>query len=91
MKKTDKCTTILYYHKEALNKVLYNKYNLEFLKEIGYRDFSNEESFLFKLKSRFKDTCPHEIGIFRYTYRGSKIFYRRSQKRMYILWLLESL
>lgn len=64
LKKTDKCTTILFYHKEALNKVIYNKYNLEFLKEIGYRDFSNEESFLLKLKSRFRDTCPHEIGIF---------------------------
>ncbi|EJO5346318.1 DUF3793 family protein [Clostridium botulinum] len=64
LKKTDKCTTVLFYHKKALNNVLYNKYNLEFLKEIGYKDFSNEESFLLELKSRFKDTCPHEIGIF---------------------------
>ncbi|NFA61907.1 DUF3793 family protein [Clostridium sporogenes] len=64
LKKTDKCTTILFYHKKALNNVLYNKYNLEFLQEIGYKDFSSEKSFLFKLKSRFKDTCPHEIGIF---------------------------
>ncbi|MGO5064727.1 DUF3793 family protein [Clostridium sporogenes] len=64
LKKTDKCTTILFYHKKALNNVLYNKYNLEFLQEIGYKDLSSEKSFLLKLKSRFKDTCPHEIGIF---------------------------
>lgn len=64
LKKTDKYTTILFYHKESLNNVLYNKHNLEFLQEIGYKNICSEKSFLIKLKSRFEDTCPHEIGIF---------------------------
>ncbi|WP_251861174.1 DUF3793 family protein [Clostridium sp. Marseille-Q2269] len=64
LKKTNKCTTILFYHKESLNEVLYDKYNLDFLSQIGYNQFLNVEYFLYKLKSRFESICPHEIGIF---------------------------
>lgn len=55
---------VLFYYEDKLIEVLNQDTNMAFLKKFGYaQKFSLMES-LEKLKERYKDICPHEIGVF---------------------------
>lgn len=56
-----RCTVILYKQKE-LKKVLDK--NMYFLESFGYNHSMSLEEMVNKLKIRFNETCPHEMGIF---------------------------
>lgn len=64
LKNDEKNTVVLFYNKEGLKKVLKEKRNMEFLKKFGYNEAMTMEQCILHLSSRFKCTCPHEIGIF---------------------------
>jgi hypothetical protein len=64
LKKDEKSTIVLFYNEELLNKILREKRNVEFLENFGYKEEMTLEECISLLKDRYKESCPHEIGIF---------------------------
>ncbi|CDI48492.1 DUF3793 family protein [Clostridium tetani] len=56
--------TVLIYNKGILEKILKNDRERAFLKRFGYEEDMELDEILKHLKSRFKRSCPHEVGIF---------------------------
>ncbi|MCH4886542.1 DUF3793 family protein [Acidaminobacter sp. JC074] len=56
-------TLVLFYNKDMLSSVLACKKNRNFLSRFGYKSFETGYA-LELLKKRFKEVCPHEVGIF---------------------------
>lgn len=55
---------VLFYRDDALENVIRGNAEAGFLAEHGYRASDPLSRHLVRLQSRFKDACPHEIGIF---------------------------
>lgn len=64
LKKSEKSTVVLFYNEENLKRILREEKNIEFLKRFGYNTKMKLEECLLLLGKRFKNSCPHEIGIF---------------------------
>lgn len=64
LKKTNFNVIVLFYNEEIMFDIINNAENLEFLREQGYKVISNLDEYLYELKFRFQNSCPHEIGIF---------------------------
>ncbi|MDD7795465.1 DUF3793 family protein [Clostridium sp. 'White wine YQ'] len=64
LKKDQKSTVVLFYNEEILKKVLREEGNVEFLENFGYKKGMTLKESLSLLKDRYKESCPHEIGIF---------------------------
>lgn len=64
MKDTDKSTIVLFYNSDSLKETLSDLENIDFLQQFGYKNEMNINESILHLKSRFKNICPHEIGIF---------------------------
>ncbi|MFZ7132780.1 MAG: DUF3793 family protein [Eubacteriales bacterium] len=60
----DYSTTVLFYKSQYLSAHLQHEYNYAFLHLMGYDKGLTLEEKLFILKKRFKNHCPHEMGIF---------------------------
>ncbi|MCM1990354.1 DUF3793 family protein [Oceanirhabdus seepicola] len=57
-------SVVIFYNKEMLNEYVNRKDIRDFLDNIGYANCSTLDTMLENLKSKFHNTCPHEIGIF---------------------------
>lgn len=55
---------VLFYRDAALENVIRGHAEAGFLAEAGYRTSGTLSEHLVRLQARFKNTCPHEIGIF---------------------------
>lgn len=55
---------VLFYRKECLEACLMNSEAKAFLRDEGYKDTGNVKLCLNRLKRRYVNCCPHEIGIF---------------------------
>lgn len=55
---------VLLYRKKLLEWYANHSRNQSFLNKMGYNTESSLEDKLTVLKHRFKDCCPHEVGIF---------------------------
>jgi hypothetical protein len=64
LKKNEKNIVILFYNRELLSDTIYDASNLCFLKTFGYKENFTLEEYLYKLKERFSEGCPHEMGLF---------------------------
>lgn len=64
LKKVHEAVTLLFYDKERLIGIIYEKENINFLKRFGYSHNLNLYDNLQILKFRFEKFFPHEIGIF---------------------------
>lgn len=59
----ERCT-VLFYNEESLINTTYIKNNMSFLQKYGYKEDMNINGILNFLRSRYQNSCPHEIGIF---------------------------
>lgn len=64
IQKTGDSVVILFYNEKTLMYTFFDKANLVFLQNFGYRSNMTINESLEHLKERFKNGCPHEIGIF---------------------------
>lgn len=64
LKKNEYSSVILFYYPDEIESVLYEGKNMDFLSRFGYRKEFDLIQNLFILKERFKNICPHEIGVF---------------------------
>lgn len=64
IKKTKNQQLVLFYNADMLEKLIFSRENMRFLKEMGYGNCKTLEHALQLLKVRFESMCPHEIGIF---------------------------
>lgn len=64
LKEAENRKLVLLYDAATLEKHIEGKKNREFLRKIGYEEKMNLERSLEFLKSRFRQVCPHEIGVF---------------------------
>lgn len=55
---------VIFYNKEMLNEYVNRKEIRSFLDYNGYANCPTLDTMLEKLKNKFHNTCPHEIGIF---------------------------
>lgn len=55
---------VLFYDRNLLNECIHKKRCRAFLDMVGYKESVTIEECLDKLKYRFENICPHEIGIF---------------------------
>jgi hypothetical protein len=62
--KSNSNQVILFYNKEELEKALFSYEAMSFLSSFGYSKDMNLEECLNRLKNRFVERCPHEMGIF---------------------------
>lgn len=56
--------TVIFYDEEKLKAIIFEKGNMDFLKTLGYKEYFDLTECLNMLKNRFKEGCPHEIGLF---------------------------
>jgi hypothetical protein len=64
LKKDEKSTVVLFYNEKKLGNILREEKNIRFLQRFGYEKDMKLEEALYLLSKRFKNLCPHEIGIF---------------------------
>lgn len=64
LKNGDENMLVLFYRKAMLEWHVSNKRSLQFLRSLGYGRAETLEQKLQVLKQRFKEHCPHEVGIF---------------------------
>ncbi|ASW44143.1 DUF3793 family protein [Clostridium isatidis] len=65
LRESNNSIILLIFDREILNKYLFKKRNIKFLKKIGYRENRDLDYYLRKLKNRYHQyNCPHELGIF---------------------------
>jgi hypothetical protein len=56
--------TVLFYDEKNLEEKIKQKEHINFLKGFGYEERESILSSLFRLRNRYRDGCPHEIGLF---------------------------
>ncbi|WDV46479.1 DUF3793 family protein [Clostridiaceae bacterium M8S5] len=64
LKRTSQHVSVLFFIPNCLKDVFNSKENREFLKNCGYDKCTCIYEYLERLKNRYKDQCPHEIGLF---------------------------
>ncbi|MDD4238506.1 MAG: DUF3793 family protein [Desulfotomaculaceae bacterium] len=64
LKEGDGNVLVLFYRRAMLELFVNNERNLQFLRRMGYGEAVTLEQKLQMLKKRFKELCPHEVGIF---------------------------
>jgi hypothetical protein len=63
LKERADCACVLVYDKASLSRYLDAEWETPLMRNAGYRQFE-EHAYLSRLKDRFADRCPHEIGLF---------------------------
>lgn len=63
LKKTEKHTLVLFYHRNMLEGIASDFANKAFLRQLGYQGALELDSFLLHLKKRLEGNFPHEIGL----------------------------
>lgn len=63
LKQASNRSLVLFYNRDLLKVMLQCERHQVFLTGFGYEHF-NVDYALERLKSRFKEACPHEIGVF---------------------------
>lgn len=64
LKKDKNSTIVLFYDDEMLELSIKDRENIKFLERFGYRSHMNVYECLCLLSERYKNMCPHEIGVF---------------------------
>lgn len=64
LKKSDSWILVLFYDQVLLEQVTNSVTNRRFLERMGYHHVNTLAQRLEILKQRFRDMCPHEIGVF---------------------------
>ena len=64
LNETEDCTFVLFYNKEQLEDILFNRDNKEYLMSNGYSNYKNCKEALKVLSENYDGCCPDEIGIF---------------------------
>ncbi|MCM0648531.1 DUF3793 family protein [Clostridium swellfunianum] len=64
LKRTNDSYSILFYDEDKLNETLKKKNCTKFLNNFGYKEKDSLINFLHVLKARYKEGCPHEVGLF---------------------------
>ncbi len=64
LKRDDQSINVMVYNKSYLIRTIHNSNNLDFLFQYGYYKSMNLNEILNRLKQRFVNVCPHEVGIF---------------------------
>lgn len=64
LKKDTTNMLVLFYNKEKMELSINDNKNMQFLKRFGYNENMDLKQCLLFLGRRFKNMCPHEIGIF---------------------------
>lgn len=64
LKRTEHNLVVLFYNRQHLTETLFSKRNLRFLEQFGYSPEMGIIEMLEHLRERYKDGCPHEIGLF---------------------------
>lgn len=64
LKRTNDSYSILFYDEEKLSKTLKKKNCNKFLNNFGYKEKDSLINLLRVLKARYKEKCPHEVGLF---------------------------
>ncbi len=64
LKSTDECTSVLFYDKVKLKKILCENECNCFLKNMGYNNCKAVEFALHQLRENYNNECPDEIGVF---------------------------
>jgi hypothetical protein len=64
LKNTEGVFTVLFYDEKNLENKIRQKDYMSFLRDYGYEKQANILSCLYKLRERYKEGCPHEIGVF---------------------------
>lgn len=61
---TEEIYTVLFYAENKLRNIIEDSDVRDFLKELGYKNNFTLLKYLDKLRNRFDEGCPHEMGIF---------------------------
>lgn len=64
LKKNQNSVTILFYYSDKLKSAIYSKKHMKFLNKFGYSEKFDLYKNMYILKERFKEACPHEVGVF---------------------------
>ncbi len=64
LKRTDSIITVLFFMPCYIKTIIHNRRNREFLKKYGYEEYTSMQGYLNKLKERYEQQCPHDIGLF---------------------------
>lgn len=64
LKKDETSTLVLFYNREKIKLGIRDNRSMEFLKRFGYNENMDIHECLSLLGKRFKNLCPHEIGVF---------------------------
>lgn len=64
LKRNENRVFVLFYERKALAACLSLQKNRKFLQDLGYQKARNLEEYLFLLKNRYQQGCPHELGVF---------------------------
>lgn len=64
LRETENSCLVLFYNADMLHAYIASKKSRTFLKKMGYDETMTLEQSLQLLKVRFKEMCPHEIGLF---------------------------
>jgi hypothetical protein len=64
LSKTDGTFTVLFYDESNLSRRIKEKDYMNFLKDFGYEEKEGILNCLCRLRERYREGCPHEIGLF---------------------------
>lgn len=64
LKTLEESEAVLFYNRDQLELLMKREENLNFLQNYGYRKDMFIDECLQHLKERYRDLCPHEMGIF---------------------------
>jgi hypothetical protein len=56
--------TVLFYNENDLESKIIQKDYMNFLEDLGYEKNGNLLSCLYRLREKYREGCPHEIGLF---------------------------
>ena len=64
LNKTEESVTVLFYDENSLALRIKQKDYMNFLKDFGYKEKEGILNCLCRLRERYREGCPHEIGLF---------------------------
>jgi hypothetical protein len=64
LNKTEEAYTVLFYDENGLSYKVQQINCRNFLKDFGYSEDGSIINYLWRLKQKYREGCPHEIGIF---------------------------
>ncbi|OEF96262.1 DUF3793 family protein [Desulfuribacillus alkaliarsenatis] len=64
LKKSASSSLVLFYNRQILEQAIFTSNVMQFLQSYGYKTQTSLDNIIYILKQRFKNACPHEVGVF---------------------------